>query len=368
MGMRDNARRNLRDWTTSDENIIGKPGERVGAFERSPEYKISKLSQALPKMTSEERAKNLQDLRTYIDYYHIVHQGEKQVPIEMNRAFREIAEKSNRLTLVENARLALELRGGPPTNRTIQESLERSAAQRAQTIEQYAVKPTLGQEWTWRDLQPQQDRKQGQVQVQVQERTQTRAADIAHTPAPSVATQVRVEPVLSLPPQTTAEPVKLVQQQTVMEPAKQLAQQVIAEPVKVVAEPAKLTQQTITENTKSPQDMSKDELRAKMDQIDQRLSELAARRGSVSLEQFRQDTTERKALNAEFGKYDSELADRLSKEIRQNRHGHLQQEPSWKDLHPKSEQTQTQQQAVSQDHKHEQQQSRSRSQGMEVSA
>jgi hypothetical protein len=262
----------------------------------------------------------------------------------MNRAFREIAEKSNRLTLVENARLALELRGGPPTNRTIQESLERSAAQRAQMIEQYAVKPTLSQELSWRDLQPQQGRKQEQGQVQVQERTQSRTAEVAYAPAPSVTPPVQVAAAPAIQPQTTAEQVK------------------------VVAEPTRSTQQTIAENTKSPQDMSKDELRAKMDQIDQRLSELAARRGSVSVEQFRQDTTERKVLNAEFGKYDSELADRLSKEIRQNRHGHLQQEPSWKDLHPKQEQAQTQQQAVSQEHKHEQQQSRSRSQGMEVSA
>ena len=180
-------------------------------------------------------------------------------------------------------------------------------------------------------------------QVQVQERTQSRTAEVAYTPTPSVTPQVRVEAASSIQPQTTAEPVK------------------------VVAEPTRSTQQTIAENTKSPQDMSKDELRAKMDQIDQRLSELAARRGSVSVEQFRHDTTERKVLNAEFGKYDSELADRLSKEIRQNRHSHLQQEPSWKDLHPKPEQSQTQQ-AASQEHKHEQQQSRSRSQGMEVSA
>ena len=299
MGMLDDARRKMKDWTTTDENIQG-----------SPKTKIQDLSAALAQLTPQERQRNIEHVKAYLDYYYVTHQGEKKIPVEVHKEFSKMVEQSNRLTAVENARIVLQQYGGAPTRDTLHESLERSANQRAKEFSQYRIEPITSREMSWRDLQPQQDRKQEQGQAQTQERTQTRAVEISHAPAPSVAPQARVETAPSLPPQTTPEPVKSVSQQAVMEPAKS-------------------TQQTIQESIKSTKEMSQDELRAKVkESIDQRLS------GSES---------------------------------RQQRSGPAQ-EPSWKDLHPKQEQAQGQKQGKSQEHKHEQKQSRSRGKGMEISA
>ena len=426
MGMLDDARRKVKDWTTSDENIQG-----------SPKAKIKDLSEALPQLTPQERQRNIEHVKAYLDYYYVAHQGEKKIPLEVHKEFSKMVEQSNRLTAVENARVVLQQYGGAPSRETIENSLERSAHQRAKEFSQYRVEPITSREMSWRDLQPQQDRKQEQAQTQTQERTQTRTAEISHTPAPSSAPQARIELTPSVPPQTTAEPVKSVPQQTVMEPAKQPVQQVIAEPVKVAVEPAKSTQQTITEPTRSSQEMSRDEWRTKgKESIDQRLSRAESRHGTGSNEQFRENIAARVqpavlletyAAFAESIRHDraqsqklSQAIDGLSKEQiekriqqlepmqakleAQEKAAHraagqtmaprydsaelrgltrelgyldnalhfkqqgLRHEPSWKDLHPKQEQAQTQKQGKSPEHKHEQKQSRSRGKGLEISA
>src|SRR5690349_14087355 len=101
MGMLDDARRKMRDWATSDENIQG-----------SPKTKIKELSAALGNLTPQERERNVQHVKAYLDYYYITHQGEKKIPLEIQKDFRQMVEQSNRLTAVENARLVLQQYGG----------------------------------------------------------------------------------------------------------------------------------------------------------------------------------------------------------------------------------------------------------------
>jgi hypothetical protein len=163
MGMLDSARRKVRDWTTSDENIQG-----------SPKTKIKELSAALGNLTPQERERNVEHVKAYLDYYYITHQGEKKIPAEMQTAFQQLAEQSNRLTAVENARLVLQQYGGPPTRETIHESLERSAHQRAKEFSQYRIEPLTTREMSWKDLHPQQEKSQAQKQGQSQEQKQAR--------------------------------------------------------------------------------------------------------------------------------------------------------------------------------------------------
>jgi hypothetical protein len=66
MGLLDAARRKLNDWTTSDENVDGIPKD-----------KIRDLRSALGQMTKEERERNVQHVKAYIDYYYVTHQGER---------------------------------------------------------------------------------------------------------------------------------------------------------------------------------------------------------------------------------------------------------------------------------------------------
>lgn len=352
MGMLDDARRKMKDWTTSDENIQG-----------SPKTKIKELSEALSQLTPQERQRNIEHIKAYLDYYYVAHQGEKKIPVEVHKEFSKMVEQSNRLTAVENARMVLQQYGGPPTRETIENSLERSANQRAREFSQYRVEPLTSREMSWRDLQPQQDRKQEQAQTQTQERTQIRAAEISHTPAPSSIPQTRIEVAPSLSQQTVTEPAR---QPVTVEAARQPVQQFAAEPMRANVETVKSPQQTVTEPTKSPQEMSKEELRAKMDQLDQRVNDLRAQSKTVPVAELSAVRETIKNVQAELGKYDTELAGRLEKEFRGQRQGPVQ-EPSWKDLHPKQEQAQGQKQGHSQEHKHEQQQSRSRSQGVEIS-
>src|SRR4051794_17325978 len=114
MGMLDNARRKVKDWTTPDENIQGTPKE-----------KVRELSAVLGQLTPQERERSVQHVKAYLDYYFVTHQGEKRVPAEMQKDFRQLVEQSNRLTAVDNARVVLQQYGGPPTRDTLNESLER---------------------------------------------------------------------------------------------------------------------------------------------------------------------------------------------------------------------------------------------------
>jgi hypothetical protein len=163
MGMLDDARRKVKDWTTSDENIQG-----------APKAKIRELSSALGPMTPQERERNIQHVKAYLDYYYIVHQGEKKIPAEIQKDFRQMVEQSNRLTAVENARVVLQQYGGAPTRETLNESLERSAHQRAKEFSQYRIEPLTTREMFWKDLHPQQEKSQAQKQGQSQEQKQAR--------------------------------------------------------------------------------------------------------------------------------------------------------------------------------------------------
>src|SRR4051794_23239301 len=126
MGMLDDARRKMKDWTTLDEDIQG-----------SPKTKIKEFSAALSQLTPQERQRNVEHVKAYLDYYYVAHQGEKKIPAEVHKEFSKIVEQLNRLTAVENARVVLLQYGGPPTRETIENSLERSASQRAKEFYQY---------------------------------------------------------------------------------------------------------------------------------------------------------------------------------------------------------------------------------------
>jgi hypothetical protein len=163
MGMFDEARRKAKDWTTSDENIQG-----------SPKTKVRDLAAALPQLTPQERQRNIEHVKAYLDYYYVAHQGEKKIPVEVHKEFSKMVEQSNRLTAVENARVVLQQYGGAPTRDTLHESLERSAHQRAKEFSQYRIEPLTSREMSWKDLHPQQEKFQGQKQGQSQEQKQAR--------------------------------------------------------------------------------------------------------------------------------------------------------------------------------------------------
>jgi hypothetical protein len=160
MGMLDNARRWMNDRTTSDENIQGTPKE-----------KIRELSEALPRLTAEERSRSLEHVKAYTDYYYAGHQRE-QVPPEIRQQVNAIHKEANRLAVVDQAREVLQKYGGPPTRETLVNSLERSSHQRERESTQYRVEPLIHREMTWKDLHPQQEKSQAQTQGQSQEQKQ----------------------------------------------------------------------------------------------------------------------------------------------------------------------------------------------------
>ena len=163
MGMLDNARRWMKDRTTSDENIQG-----------TPKDKIRELQTVLGQMTPPERERNIQHVKAYLDYYYIVHQGEKKLPLDQQRDFRHLVEQSNRLSAVELARMVLQQHGGAPTRETIEQSLERPAQQRDKEFSQYRMEPLTSREMSWKDLHPQQEKAKGQKQENSQEQKQAR--------------------------------------------------------------------------------------------------------------------------------------------------------------------------------------------------
>jgi hypothetical protein len=127
MPLLDSTRRWIRDRTTDDELIQGKPID-----------KIESLSRVIVHLASEERQKNLEHLKAYIDYYYQGHHRE-QVPPETKQAFNNLSKEVSRLNVVDQAREILQQYGGPPTKETIQNSLERSAQQmQRKSVEQGA--------------------------------------------------------------------------------------------------------------------------------------------------------------------------------------------------------------------------------------
>src|SRR4051794_33155582 len=114
----DNARRWLRDRTTTDENINGRPQDKIRA-----------LYDALVHLTPEERNRNLEHIKAYSDYYFQGHQRE-QVPAEIKQSYIALSKEASRLNTVDQAREVLFKYGGPPTRETIENSLERSVQQR----------------------------------------------------------------------------------------------------------------------------------------------------------------------------------------------------------------------------------------------
>jgi hypothetical protein len=167
MGMLASTRRWMHDRMTSDENISGTPKE-----------KINDLNQALPQLTPEERSRNLQHLRAYVDYYHWGHQREA-VPVATQRSFDALLKEAHRLNAVDQARTILYQHGGPPTRETVTTSLERSSQQREKQLAQAVQNGTPpiqqttagyrpGVEFSWRDLQPKVEQKQEQKQERAQ--------------------------------------------------------------------------------------------------------------------------------------------------------------------------------------------------------
>ena len=119
MALVDHARRWVKDRMTQDENINGKPRD-----------KIRNLSDAVHHMTPTERKRNLEHVNAYVEYYYQGHHKEA-VPHEVRNELRSLNRQVERLNTVDQAREVLQKYGGPPTKETVADSLERSVRERA---------------------------------------------------------------------------------------------------------------------------------------------------------------------------------------------------------------------------------------------
>jgi len=120
MALTDSAGRWVKDRLSDDPDI-----------KETPEKSAKRLAGAIEKLSAEERQKNLQHLRAYSDLYY---QGRHNmaVPKEMTEELKRLEERAQRLNTVDRARGVVQQFGGPPSEQSLNEALERSQAQRVQ--------------------------------------------------------------------------------------------------------------------------------------------------------------------------------------------------------------------------------------------
>ena len=120
MALTDSAGRWMKDRLSDDPDI-----------KETPEKSAKRLAGAIEKLSAEERQKNLQHLRAYSDLYY---QGRHNmaVPKEMTEELKRLEERAQRLNTVDRARAVVQQFGGPPSEQSLHEALERSQLQRAQ--------------------------------------------------------------------------------------------------------------------------------------------------------------------------------------------------------------------------------------------
>ncbi len=114
MAATDDLKRWFKDQVSRDPDLAETPGTIA-----------AKLAPVMDQLSSEERRNNLAHLRAYSDLYY---QGRHNmaVPKEMTDQIRQLEQRAQRLETVDQAREIVQSFGGPPSERTIAESLERS--------------------------------------------------------------------------------------------------------------------------------------------------------------------------------------------------------------------------------------------------
>jgi len=120
MALTNSAGRWVKDRLSNDPDI-----------KETPERGAKRLAEAIEQLSAEERQKNLQHLRAYSDLYY---QGRHNmaVPKEMTEELKRLEERAQRLNTVDRARTVVQQFGGPPSEESLKEALERSQRQRAQ--------------------------------------------------------------------------------------------------------------------------------------------------------------------------------------------------------------------------------------------
>ena len=92
--MRDNARRWVRDQTAS-ETVIDETGQKRKLIDETPQRKMDRLSEALPRLSAEERQDQLNHLKAYTDYYYKGHQREETIPLEKQKSLDKLDKEGN---------------------------------------------------------------------------------------------------------------------------------------------------------------------------------------------------------------------------------------------------------------------------------
>ena len=118
MAIADEIKRWTKDRFSQDENITTTPTKAL----RSVEENFSEFS-------STERRRNIEHLKAYADLYY---QGRHNtdVPKELRDSLQQLDKRAERLNAVDTAREVVAKFGGPPSPRTVEESLQRSLQER----------------------------------------------------------------------------------------------------------------------------------------------------------------------------------------------------------------------------------------------
>ena len=123
----------VRDQFSSDENISGTPRAAMKDLERS-----------LMAMTAGERQDRFNHVNSYTEVYFKGHH-KMDIPADERQQLKAMEKRIERLNTVDHHRKIVESYGGPPTSRTIEESLERSRDQRErERVKEHAKTPSPG--------------------------------------------------------------------------------------------------------------------------------------------------------------------------------------------------------------------------------
>jgi hypothetical protein len=118
MPLLDNMRRWIKDQREHDEQITIRPSKSLDVIEQN-----------LLEMNAAERNRSVEHIKAYADLYYQGRHNEA-VPVEIRERVHNLETRAIRLNTVDAAREVVAKYGGPPTEATVQESLERSYKER----------------------------------------------------------------------------------------------------------------------------------------------------------------------------------------------------------------------------------------------
>lgn len=115
MSVLENVGQWVRGKFSKDPYIDGAPAE-----------KIREAHGALKGLSQDERAHRIEHVNAYATYFY----GEDAAPKEIQTQLRALQTRADNLKSVDAAREVLDRYGGPPTQATIDEALQRSEVER----------------------------------------------------------------------------------------------------------------------------------------------------------------------------------------------------------------------------------------------